>query len=355
MKLLHIADLHLDSALTSHLPPDKVRARRTELLGVLRRAVSRGVEAGVSAVLIAGDLFDNTEVSRRALSEVESVLHSYPDLPFYYLSGNHEKDALVRYGLTSPNLHLFGDTFTSYDLGENVMLYGRHMTERGMFNALHPDRKKKNILMLHGELRDRSDEGGVIGLGEIAGRGIDYLALGHYHTYSVTRIDTRGVAVYSGAPEGRGFDECGQLGAVILDTADFSHTFIPLARREIHDVEVAIDSLSQDREIRARIDDALRGIPSEDVVRVKLVGRVPIGCACDTETLTHWYADRYYYFTMKNKTQVHIEREDLAYDKSLFGEFARCVLEDETLTEEEKSDILSCGAMALTGEEWIHQ
>ena len=355
MKLLHIADLHLDSPLTSHLPPDKVRARRTELLSVLRRAVNLGVEAGVSAVLIAGDLFDSTQVSRRALSEVGSVLQGYANLPFYYLAGNHEGDALVRYGLTGRNLYLFGDEFTSYELGEGVVLYGSHRTAKGMFNTLSLDPKKKNIVMLHGELRDRSDEGGVIGLAEAAGRGIDYLALGHYHTYSTTRIDTRGVAVYAGAPEGRGFDECGRMGAVIVDTTDFSHTFIPLAKREIHDVEVAIDGLERDSLIRARIDEQLRTIPREDLVRVKLVGRVPLGFACDTESLIDWYADRYYYFTLKNMTRVEIKREDLAFDKSLFGEFARCVLEDDTLSEEDKSDILSCGAMALSGEEWMHQ
>lgn len=354
MKLLHIADLHLDSPLTSHLPPDKVRTRRTELLSVLRRAVSYGVEAGVYAVLIAGDLFDSTEVSRRALCEVESVLNSYPDLHFYYLSGNHEGDALVRYGLTSPNLHLFGDEFSSFELGEGVVLYGRHRTEKGMFNALHTDRQKKNIVMLHGELRDRSDEGGVIGLAEAAGRGIDYLALGHYHTYSQVPIDARGTAVYSGAPEGRGFDECGRMGAVIIDTKDFSHTFIPLAKREIHDIEVPIDDIQRDSDVRARINEALSGVPADDLVRIKLTGRVPLGFVCDTESLISWYSPRYYYFTLKDTSRVRIERDDLTYDKSLFGEFARCVLEDDSLSDEEKSDILCCGAMALSGEEWMH-
>ena len=59
-------------------------------------------------------------------------------------------------------------------------------------------------MVLHGELRDKSAQGGVIGLTEAANKNIDYMALGHYHTYSEAQIDKRGVAVYSGTPEGRG-------------------------------------------------------------------------------------------------------------------------------------------------------
>ena len=49
---------------------------------------------------------------------------------------------------------------------------------------------------------------------------IDYLALGHIHSYKCHKLDKRGVYCYSGCLEGRGFDECGDKGFVLLETEE---------------------------------------------------------------------------------------------------------------------------------------
>ena len=61
MKLIHCADLHLDSPLEANLPPEKVRGRRAELLSSFAKLVRLADENGVSAILIAGDLFDSID------------------------------------------------------------------------------------------------------------------------------------------------------------------------------------------------------------------------------------------------------------------------------------------------------
>lgn len=353
MKLLHIADVHLDSPLTSHLPAAKVRERRTQLLGVLRRAIELGVRMGVSGVLIAGDLFDDERVSRRAMRTVLDVIAAYPSLPFYYLGGNHEGEVLKAEGTELSNLHIFTEKMEHYSLGE-VDIYGRYGTSRRMFDELSLDPRRKNIVMLHGELRERSTEDGAIGLRDAAGKGIDYLALGHYHKYSEERIDERGVAVYPGTPEGRGFDECGSKGVVILDTDTMTHTFHPLAARVLHDVKVDLTGAQDERQIRRRIEDAAKDASREDMVRVTLVGEVPFSLPRDVGALSGWYAEKYYYFELRDRCTVQIDKDALSYDKSLFGELMRTVEEDEGLSDEERTSILQCAAMALAGEEWIH-
>ena len=81
--------------------------------------------------------------------------------------------------------------------------------------------------MLHGEIGDTIGKN-KIKLASLKNHNIDYLALGHYHTYTVGQIDERGTYVYSGCLEGRGFDECGEKGFVVLDVEEkVNHTFIP--------------------------------------------------------------------------------------------------------------------------------
>ena len=62
MKLLHIADAHLDSKMESKLDKSKASLRRDELLDTFCGIADYADENGVSAVIIAGDLFDTRNV-----------------------------------------------------------------------------------------------------------------------------------------------------------------------------------------------------------------------------------------------------------------------------------------------------
>jgi fucose 4-O-acetylase-like acetyltransferase len=78
--------------------------------------------------------------------------------------------------------------------------------------------------MLHGQEtagrfvknKKSADYAGSVSLSALRGRGIDYLALGHIHAYKKAPLDSRGIYCYPGCLEGRGFDECGRKGFVLL-------------------------------------------------------------------------------------------------------------------------------------------
>ena len=76
--------------------------------------------------------------------------------------------------------------------------------------------------MLHGQLSTAKakDKTEVIPLRDMKNRYIDYLALGHLHDYQSGKLDTRGTWCYSGCLQGRGFDECGEKGYVLLEVED---------------------------------------------------------------------------------------------------------------------------------------
>ena len=352
MKILHTSDIHIDSPLTARLTSDKARERRAELRSGFSRLISEARLQGVKAFIIAGDLFDESKISRRSLLSVLDAISEAREISFYYLPGNHEGDALISSGAVLPeNLNIFGDEWTYFESDE-VCFAGRGRICENIFDSLALSEGKKNVVVLHGELRDGKCADGVIGTKDAAERGISYLALGHYHSYSSTRIDEKCIAVYSGTPEGRGFDETGEKGYVMIDTdEELSFEFVPFAKRRLHIAEVDITGLTRPSEIEERTDIALSSIPYSDIVRLELVGGYPPELWRDTERLLQKFSGKFYYFEVKDSSRPIINPDSYKNDKSLKGEFIRTVMADDALSEDEKARIILCGINALMGEE----
>ena len=352
MKIIHISDLHVDSPLTAHLPADKVRERRAELAAVLSSTVDEAQRLGVRIIIIAGDLFDSDRITKTARRRTLALIAAAREISFFYLPGNHEEGALLADEEELPqNLFVFGEEWSYFSSGDTVIA-GRSKTSPDMFETLSLPLGTTNVVVLHGELRDRSDFNGIIGRRDAAGRGIDYLALGHYHTYSVERIDDRCTAVYPGTPEGRGFDETGEKGYMVIDTTPkLKYSLRPFAKRRLHTVPLDLSGIVRTAEIAERAERALKNIPSSDMVRLELVGRYFPTLWKDTDSLISAFEHRFFYFEIKDSSRIAINPEDYRNDRSLKGEFIRTVAQDDTLDEETKEKIIACGINALMGEE----
>ncbi len=352
MKILHTSDLHIGSALTSRLSQDKIRERKGELLSNFERMIEEAVYERVSLFIIAGDLFDTERITKSTKDRVLTAIARCPGIDFLYLSGNHEKDALTEGGTPLPkNLKLFGENWTSYDFGE-VCVTGRSTIVPGMFESLDLDYRKTNIVVLHGALADGKSGGEIVGKRELEGKHIDYLALGHYHSYSAHKIDETGVAIYAGTPEGRGFDEVGEKGFVMIE-ADGRHVhyeFRPFAKRKLRIVDVDLSGAESRGEVDTRVDSALSGIGSSDLVRVRLVGKRPPEMFPDLGAVTSRWQNAFYHFEIKDESSILINPEDYKYDRSLKGEFIRLVSSKTDISDEEKDKIIRTGLAALMGE-----
>ena len=95
MKIIHTADIHLESALSSYQDKEKSKTRKNELLISFERLVKYGVDNGVAAIIIAGDLFDVRKISAKARDTVLSSILDNPEITFYYLRGNHDADSFI--------------------------------------------------------------------------------------------------------------------------------------------------------------------------------------------------------------------------------------------------------------------
>ena len=351
MKLIHCADIHLDSPMETNLSADKARERKLEIRSTFARMVRTAAEEGVEAILIAGDLFDGARVTKSTENYVLDLIASYPMIDFYYLSGNHDKGSNLSNSAQLPaNLYVFGKVWSTYRRG-NVAITGAAVADADTLSLNADD---VNILLLHGQERRSAGVAGedIIHLGRFKNKNIDYASLGHIHEYRPIRLDTRGIACYSGCLEGRGFDECGTKGYVLLNIEGgrISHRFVPFATRTLHTVECDITGFSSQLNLEEKMLSSVADIARSDMVKVVLTGTTSAETALDLNHLRGVLAERFYFAKVKDETRLFINAADYAHDISLKGEFVRRVMAS-SLSQSEKERVIACGFRALAGEE----
>ena len=352
MKILHTSDLHIGSPLTARLSADKAKERKRELIATFSRMTDEAIYQRARLFIIAGDLFDTENVTKTSLDKVLAIIERAESIDFLYLPGNHEKDALVSSGVALPkNLRIFGEDWTYFDY-DYVTVAGRTSIAPDMFGSLNLSYAKTNIVVLHGGISAGKSGGECIGLADTSGKCIDYIALGHYHSYSQTPLEDGGVAVYSGTPEGRGFDEAGEKGFVMIDTngKSVSHKFTPFATRTMRIIDVDITGANTRIDVEDRALLALRTARSGDLVRLRFIGERTPELYPDTDSVVAMHQNSFWHLEAKDETKLKIDPETYKYDKSLKGEFIRLVLSKTDMTESEKDKVIRAGLAALMGD-----
>lgn len=133
VRLIHTADLHLDSAFSSRFSKEEAEERRRNLLIAWNKLLQYGIERKVQAILISGDLFDSPVVSRSTMEIFLSSIRKNPEISFFYLRGNHDTKNTFRFRDDLPkNLFLFSKEGKKYRLKEKLVLLGQEFygTER---------------------------------------------------------------------------------------------------------------------------------------------------------------------------------------------------------------------------------
>lgn len=407
MKIIHCADIHLGSGISYIEDPAKRGERQDELLETYRRMFRYAVLNEIEAIIIAGDLFDTDQVAAPLMGAVIREIIDHPDISVYYLKGNH--DVNIKSGIENiPNLHCFTDVVKVYSLHNNELpemndihdihdlhgdtdvvssLHNLNMIRNDRVNVniagveLTPDNRDSfydelnfapedfNILVLHGQLYENGGSNELaINKRLLQHRNIDYLALGHIHAYRSGGIDTRGIYCYPGCLEGRGFDECGSHGFVVLDidTADGNckRSFVEFARRKLHEIQVDITDMTGGAEILNSVEKSLDNArcPEQDMIRVELTGMVDQGLSPVCAYIKKALSERYYYIKVKDATKksysLHknkqMDDKSGRYDRVSFRKmFTDTVMSKNDISEADREEIIRLGIMALNGEELI--
>ena len=357
MKIIHCSDLHLDSKMETNLDKEKAKERKNEILITFEKMVDYAKENGIKAIIIAGDMFDKKNVSVKAKKIVQNAIKANPEIDFLYLKGNHDESGFIDDEEKPANLKTFNSQqWTSYQYG-NITITGIEFGEKNnydIYNSLILEKNKINIVVMHGQESESNvkDKTEIINLKQFKNKNIDYIALGHIHKYKQEKLDNRGIYCYSGCLEGRGFDECGEKGFVLLDIEDgkIQTTFVPCCQRTFYEVDVDITGATETNEIEERIREKIKDIPKTSLVKMILTGEVELGSERDIEYLSKKLESTFYFVKIYDRPKIKIDYMKWQYEASLKGEFIRLVLKQD-LTDEEKSKIISTGIKALSGEE----
>ncbi|MDO5557708.1 MAG: metallophosphoesterase [Clostridia bacterium] len=353
MKIIHCADVHLDSPMESKLSKEKSKQRKRELLENFKNMVDFAAKNDVEVILIAGDLFDNTKkiINKKTKRYIIDLIKSNEQIDFIYLKGNHDGNNFLEEEDMPQNLKMFNNDWNSYSYG-NVVITGVELDKnnKNIFKTLNLKYENFNIVTMHGQIDkslNRKDKGEIIYLNELKNKNIDYLALGHIHKGEEGNLDSRGIYVYPGCLEGRSFDECGEKGFILLEieNGNLKRSFIKNSKRTVYEIEVNIVGINSQLELDDLIEKKLINIYKENIVRVTLVGDYEvkeIGEGLETyleiDKIQSKYENEFFYFEVKNEAKPIINWEKFQNDISLKGEFIRLVKE-QNWSEDEKNEV----------------
>ena len=351
MKIIHTADLHLDSRLEANLDSSKAKTRRKELVLAFEKMVSFALNNEVRLVLVAGDLFDHNKVTNATVEMISSIISSAPTIDFLLLSGNHDSlNSFEKLGVLPPNIKFFSEKWKYYDY-ENVTVAGLILSDKNRqiaASSLNLEEDRFNIVTMHLDI----DNDSALSLSSLKDKNIDYLALGHLHSFRMDKMG-RGVYAYSGCLEARGFDEAGKKGFVLIDTDNKTYDFIDtFGIRTLYKIEVDISGIESYAEIRNKISETLNanGVSENDMVKVILTGEYTLNTNKQLEQLLIFLKDRFYFAKLEDKSLMKISSEDYKDSVSLKGEFVRNVLNSE-LAKQQMDSIIMLGIRAIEGEE----
>ena len=286
LKLLHAADLHLDSPFAG-LSPERAAQRRAEQRQLVRTLADLASREQVDLVLLSGDLFDSGRIYRDTARELAEDLGRI-EAPVFIAPGNHDPfDAASPYALPiwPANVHIFhSNTPQKMELPElNCVVYGAaFLSERQEESPLNgfraPQDGRIHLMTLHANTEGAGYA--PITPAQIADSGLDYLALGHIHRTGGLQRSGETCWAYPGCPEGRGFDELGDKGALLVrvDKGDVQAEFVSLCQRRYEILDVDLTGVADPV---AAVLAALPADAQRHICRVRLTGRY----AMDATTL----------------------------------------------------------------------
>ncbi len=359
MRILHAADLHLDSAFAA-LSADKARQRRRESRDVVNALAELAQKENVDLVLLAGDLFDGERVYPETIEQLKSALGKIAR-PVFISPGNHDPftpRSPYAGGDWPENVHIFRTEELTEIAVEHLgcVVHGaaftqQHRESEALDAVSAPEDGKIHLLCLHGAVNEPGSEYGNISRAQIARSRFDYLALGHIHQYSGAQREGASIWAYPGCPEGRGFDETGEKGAVLAEVekgrADVR--FVPLCRRRYR---ILYADVTDSTPVNA-LEQVMPETAADDICRVIFTGELG-GQGINLRALEEDIAHRFFALELRDETRIAQDIWHNAGEDSLRGSFLADLRAryDAAKDEKEKERIISAvrfGLAAMDG------
>ncbi|WP_436715866.1 metallophosphoesterase [Roseiconus lacunae] len=301
-KILHAADIHLDSPLQKldryeNAPVEQIR-------GASRRALEAmttyAIENDIDLVVIAGDLYDGewTDQNTGLAFVAQATRLSEAGIPLLVIRGNHDAANQMTSSLPLPSQGDVGPIFLSEQQAETrvlddlgIAVHGQSFAKRaetGNMAAAYPDPISGmfNLGMLHTGLEGNSMHATYAPCTpqQLSDKGYQYWALGHIHTRADHTLDGGAPIVFPGNLQGRHINETGPKGFVVIEIDDrqrCDHSFHCCDVLRWHECVIDCTDLDHREALFDRFEDEIRAAIAEAedrllITRVRLVGQTKL-------------------------------------------------------------------------------
>lgn len=273
MKILHAADLHLDTPFTGRSEA-AVNQLKKALLEVPQKIAELVKAHDCDLLLLSGDLFDG-HPGTESLQALKNAL-AQANVPTFISPGNHDfctPDSVWLTETWPENVHIFTKpAIESISLpGLDCRIYGAGFSSMDCPALLENFRaaglETYHIAVLHGDPIQKNAPYNPVTQAQVAASGLHYLALGHVHKAGQFTAGST-LCAWPGCPMGRGNDETGEKGVYLVTVVDSVRAeFISLDVPRFYDLEAEVFSTAEDT-VRA----ALPPVESQDFYRITLTG-----------------------------------------------------------------------------------
>lgn len=284
VKILHCADLHIDTLFSSYSVREAI-SRKKQIFSAFSKAVEKARIEKTKIFIIAGDMFDDCgAVSYETLSDVSREIASLPDCKFIIACGNHDPyvpGGIFDSALWPANAYIFkSDKVEKFSFDElNTDVYGYSFTSKALrecplenFSVENKDRI--NIVVAHGDTEDALSNYCPIRKKLLEGLDADYIALGHIHKGNNEYNGEK--YAYSGCIIGRALDEAGQKGFLIGEVGKGKRNlkfYSPdPATFEIKELDVS--SCATAPQLKKAIENTVQSFNKETCLRLILKGEL---------------------------------------------------------------------------------
>lgn len=304
MKIVHAADLHVDSPLRGLDRYDGAPVER--LRGATRRAlenlVALCIDGRADALLLAGDVFDGTwkDYSTGLFFAAQMSRLREAGIPVVLVRGNHDAMSSVAKALRLPdNVHeLSAKKASTFELpNAPLAVHGQSFSERITSEDLaakYPERIRGvfNVGLLHTSIDGREGHApyAPTSVEIMRGKGYDYWALGHVHAREI--VSKEPYIVYPGNLQGRHARETGTKGASVILVEDgvvrsIEHRALDVVRWDAVHVDVSAASGASDAIELVRDAVGARSTAAEGRIlaaRVTITGATRANAAIRSDT-----------------------------------------------------------------------
>ena len=345
IKILHSGDWHLDSPLQGRTDEQAAFLRR-ELLKIPEKLAALSKAQNCDLVLLSGDLFDGA-YTQESYRTVYTALQQM-GIPVFITPGNHDyisPDSPYEKETWPENVHIYRkQQIECLDL-PGLRVYGagfQSMDCPGLLEDFRADGYA--IGVFHGDPTQISSPYYPVTKKQVLQSGLLYLALGHVHKGdSFMAGDT--LCAWPGCPMGRGWDEEGEKGALIVSLEETAQIkFVPLDTPKFYDLRV---------DFSRGIGSVLPAIPGDDFYRITLTGEAE---QADLESLRAEFS-AFPNLVLRDETRKPVDPWENAGEDHFEGMFFGILKQMlDTADEEEKSRILLAAKLSrqiLDGQEVV--